>query len=218
MKPFSFSLCLLILLYMAGCQASRPVVINQTLPSKNIQQVTSNNTNIWWTQQGPGERYTLIKIDSTGKINVLAAQAAEPDFLKTLKPDSNIQVKGTIDATQLLKLQTQLALFYQKSSSLRITNEALYRLAEAYFNGLIDSTKYERLYNQVILQSTAIIDSEIELEEAKAETIQAETEKARIELQRRQLEFRMLQWEKGMKVEEENIPTPKEEKDTTSTK
>jgi hypothetical protein len=202
---------LLIGLVFESCKPSKtltyeePKIDYKKTEVENSQPVSPNNTNIFWTTHESAKRYTLLSIDSAGKIKILAAQSPEPDFLKNIELDSNIKVQGKIDVVYLLKSQAELTKLNNKSASLSITKEALYRLAEAYFNGLIDSSKYMQLYKGVLTQAADLISEEIELEEARAETIVAETEKAKIELQKAQLEFERFKFEMGTKEENTKV-------------
>ncbi|HWZ23238.1 MAG TPA: hypothetical protein VNW06_11325 [Cytophagaceae bacterium] len=201
MKTILFCILLVTSVFgLEGCKSSNTLT-NKKPEINTIGQVTRNNTTLLWTNHEPSERYTLLSIDSTGKIKVLAAQSLEPEFLKNIQLDSNVNIQGKTDVTFLLKSQAELAKLNNKSASLLITREALYRLAEAYFNGLVDSSRYAQLYNRILAQSIELASTELDLEEAKAETIVAETEKAKVELQKAQLEFEKLKFEKGIREE-----------------
>jgi hypothetical protein len=207
--PF-FYILLLSFFAFESCKTSRPVMIDKPEP-QNIQQITKNNTTLIWTQRQAKDNHTLLSIDSSGTIKVLAGQSPEPEFAKNIEPDSNLKIQGKIDINLLLKSQQELAKLNNQSASLMITKEALYRLAEAYFNGLVDSSKYVQLYNSILKQTTDMLASEVELEEAKAETIEAETEKLKIELQKAMIELEKLKIEKGISIEKE---TPEEKEET----
>jgi hypothetical protein len=196
---------ILIVTSIFGFESCKPstTLTNQKLEINNVDQITKNKTTVLWTKYGSTERQTLLSMDSTGKIKVLAAQSPEPDFFKNIELDSNVKIQGKADVTFLLKSQAELGKLNNKSVGLLITREALYRLSEAYFNGLVDSSRYAQLYNRILTQCIELASVELDLEEAKAETIVAETEKAKVELQKSQLEFERLKFEKG--IREENV-------------
>lgn len=176
--------------------------------------ITKNNTTLLLTNQEMVNHQTLVIMDSTGHVRVLAPQASEQGIVKPVEPDSNIKISGRIDAVQYLKAQTEMAKMNSCSASMLLTKEALYRLSEAYFNGLIDSVRYGQLYKAALSQSAELMNAEIELEEAKAETIFAETEKAKIELQKMQLELEKLKIEKGLYVIPKEEPKVEEKAET----
>lgn len=158
------------------------------------------------------QRQTLVIMDSTGRVRVLAPQA-DQGMVKPVEADSNIKVSGRIEAAQFLKAQAEMAKINNRAAGLLLTKEALYRLSEAYFNGLIDSVRYAQLYQAAITQSTELVNAEIELEEAKAETIFAEMEKAKVELQKAQLELERLKIEKGLYVLPKEEPKEEEKEE-----
>ncbi len=211
---FFYPLLLLSFFIFESCKTSKPVTITKP-ETQNLQQITKNNTTLIWTQRQAKDNHTLLSIDSLGNVKVLASQSPEPEFAKTIEPDSTLKIQGKIDINLLLKSQQELAKLNNQSASLLITKEALYRLAEAYFNGLVDSSKYVELYNSVLKQSTDLVATEVELEEAKAETIAAETEKLKIELQKATIELEKLKIEKGISVDKEK---PEEKEETTEEK
>jgi len=214
MKRLFFYMLLVSIFAFESCKTSKPIT-NGKSEIQNIQQITKNNTTLYWSQQKSTEKFILLSMDSLGKIKVLGSPSPEPEFSKNIEPDSNFKIQGKIDIALLLKSQLELAKLNNRSASLLITKEALYRLAEAYFNGLIDSSRYAQLYNSILKQSAELLAVEVELEEAKAETIAAETEKMKIELQKATIELEKLKLEKGIiteKPKEETEETPKEEK------
>ncbi len=180
---------------LLSCKSSQPL----PTAAPGVQQFSKNNTTLMWSPNKADERNTWIRMDSLGKITVLATQLPPLEVQKIVQQDSSLKLKGSVEASQLLKAQSEMARLQNTSSEFLLTNEALYRLAEAYFNGLVDSSKFRELHTKIITQSVDRIDAEIELEEAKAETIFAETEKAKVELQKLQLQFEMLKFEKGVK-------------------
>src|SRR6187402_302839 len=168
------------LFFLQSCKPSN-TISNQQNGVTNISQTTKNNTTLSWTEQNPTQQYTLSSLDSSGRIKILATQNPAVGLVKSIEVDSNVKVNGKVDIGYLLKMQSEIATLNNKSLSLLITKDALYRLSEAYFNGLIDSSKYQQLYLNVISQPTNLVNAEIELEEAKAETIFAEMEKIKVE-------------------------------------
>ncbi len=213
MKRSCISFYIFTILVCIGCSSSRKTV---SLPPPEIPEIKSVHPisqNIWMAQNKPGERNTLIRIDSSGQIKIVASQLPAPEFSKNILSDSGIVITGTADLSQLLKWQKEQAALEHKSISTLLSGEALYRISEAYFNGLIDHRKFEELYDKVIAQAATLLEAEIELEEAKAETILAETEKARILLQKAQLELEMLKIEKGIYAEKSTVTDSTETKE-----
>lgn len=145
-----------------------------------VKQFTKKGT-LLWAHYDPTQRQTLMFIDEKGAVKVLAEQSPDAGLSKSFELDPKVKVEGTVDIELLIKTQAELTKLTNRTTTLMITREALYRLSEAYFNGAVDEVKYLELYKDIINQSKKLIIEETKLEEAKAKTAQAEAEKAKVE-------------------------------------
>jgi hypothetical protein len=209
MKTVFISILLITGIVSFAIAQSTELDSNEVSEKKPDNKSQKDKTMIYWKEQKSGERQTLVKVDSSGQVMILAAQPYESDFMKHHFPDSLLKIHGKVDANTFMKNQKEVSAMKNRSISLLVTKEALYRLAEAYFNGAIDSSAYRTLYSEVLLQAIDLVAEETSLEEAKAETIVAETEKLKIELQKAQLEFERLKFERNPI----STPIPEKEKE-----
>ena len=152
------------------------------------QLADSCKSTILWAHYDATQRQTLMQADAaTGLLKVLAEQSPDAGLSKKIELDPHVKIDGKVDANLLLKTQTDLEKLTNRTTSLMITREALYRLQEASFNGFIDKNQYFDLYNVVITQASILVKEETGLEEQKAKTAQAEADKAKTELETEKL-------------------------------
>lgn len=146
-----------------------------------VKQFTDKKTTLMWAHYDPTQRQTLMHVDEEGKIKVLAEQSPDAGLSRNFELNPKVKVEGKVDVEVLIKTQAELAKLTNRTTSLMITREALYRLSEAYFNGAVTTEKYVELYKEIINQSAKLVEQEAKLEAERAKTAQAEADKAKSE-------------------------------------
>ncbi len=146
-----------------------------------VKQFTDRKTTLMWAHHDPTQRQTLMHVDENGNIKVLAEQSPDAGITRNIEIDPKVKIEGKVDAELLVKTQAELSKLTNRTTSLMITREALYRLSEGYFNGAVDKDKYIELYKEVITQSIKMIEEESKLEAEKAKTAKAEAERVKAE-------------------------------------
>ena len=183
-----FFLSSLILIFITSCGPAMNVRnTNSRSGITRIKQFTDKKTTLMWAHHDPTQRQSLMYVDENGNIKILAEQSPDAGLSRNLDLTPKAKIDGTVDAELALKIGTELEKLTNRTTSLMMTREALYRIAEMYFNGAIDKGKYELLFKEVIDKSKELLAEEAKLEEQKAKTTQAETEKLKIELEKEKL-------------------------------
>lgn len=156
-----------------------------------------------WAHYDPTKRQALMFIDTAGNIKILAEQSPDAGLSRSFELSPKVKIEGAVDVEVLIKTQAELAKLTNRTTSLMITREALYRLSEAYFNGAVGTNRFVELYKEIIYQARNLVLEETKLEEAKAKTAQAEAEKARIaaELEKEKMKHLNLKKEEPKKEE-----------------
>lgn len=182
MKTSIYLLTLLISVYFfQSCSPSMNVRnSNKRAGITRVKQFTEKGT-LLWAHYDPTQRQTLMFIDDKGAVKILAEQSPDAGLSRSLELNPKVKIEGKVDVEVLIKTEAELAKLTNRTTSLMITREALYRLSEAYFNGAVSAEKYIELYKEIIKQTENLITQEARLEEARSKTAESEAEKAKTE-------------------------------------
>ncbi|TPN86975.1 hypothetical protein [Aquimarina algicola] len=185
MKINNVIVIILILITSVACSPAINVRnTNARSGIMRVKQFTNKPTTLMWAHHDPTQRQTLMYVDENGNIKILAEQSPDAGLSRNLNLTTKAKVEGTIDAEVAIKTAAELEKLTNRTTSLMITRESLYRLAEMYFNGAIDKGKYEILFKEVINQTKELIKEEAKLEEQKANIANTEMEKLKLDLEK----------------------------------
>lgn len=210
--PSRFPIVLLVILFfIISCKPAMNVRhSNKRSGIIRVKQFTEKKTTLMWAHHDPTQRQTLMYVDEDGNIKVLAEQSPDAGLSRVFDAETKAKGLDKVDVDFLFKVQSEINKLTDRSATLMVTREALYRLSEAYFNGAVDQAGFSQLYRAIIEEADELLKSEMELEKLKKEMFEAETEMLKTKIEEQKLEIEKLKIEgkvEETKEEEEEVKT-----------